>query len=175
MISFFVPGLPKSAGSKRAFVVQKAGQKPRAIITDSVDTKGAGGSWRADVRAAAQQAMDDQPPFEGALALAIDFHMPRPKGHYGSGRNAAILKPSAPAYPTTMPDLTKMLRAVEDALKGICWRDDAQVVTQACAKYYAEEGRVGAAVSIGTMDLDDVALIPRLGTPQLTLVDGGAA
>ena len=58
------------------------------------------------------------------------------KGHYGTGRNADQVKASAPPHPTTKPDATKLVRAVEDALTGVIWRDDSQVVRQWASKVY---------------------------------------
>jgi Holliday junction resolvase RusA-like endonuclease len=78
----------------------------------------------------------------GPLHLSLVFCLARPKGHFGSGRNADVVKPSAPRYPTVKPDATKLTRAVEDAMTGIVWRDDAQVVDQYVTKVYDEPERV---------------------------------
>lgn len=74
---------------------------------------------------------------DGPLALVVDFYVPRPKAHIG----AKGVKPSAPHYPTTRPDITKLLRAVEDAMSGIVYRDDAQIVHQQAMKRYGEPAR----------------------------------
>lgn len=137
-LSFVVPGVAQPAGSKRAFV--KGG---RAVVVD--DAKGSR-PWKNAVSAEAAKAMtfhsDDgtsgyRPPLEGPLELQVIFWLPRPKGHYG----ARGLRPSAPAYPAVRPDATKLLRAVEDAMTGIVWRDDAQVVHQVVGKRYGEPAR----------------------------------
>jgi Holliday junction resolvase RusA-like endonuclease len=86
------------------------------------------------------------PLLEGPLGLAVVFNITRPKGHFGTGRNAGALKDSAPYWPTVKPDATKLLRGLEDALTGVVWRDDAQVVEQAVTKRYAE--REGARVVV---------------------------
>jgi Holliday junction resolvase RusA-like endonuclease len=41
-------------------------------------------------------------------------------------------------HPTVKPDLTKLLRAVEDALTGVVWRDDSQIIHQVVNKEYAD-------------------------------------
>lgn len=139
MIEFFVPGIPQPGGSKRAFVNKKTG---RAIVTeDNVRCR----DWRAVVADQAQASMNAS-PFRGAVSLEITFYMPRPKGHFGTGRNVGKLKASAPDLPTVRPDATKLLRALEDALKGICWIDDAQVVEQHVYRRYGD--RPGAHVLI---------------------------
>lgn len=130
-ISFFVPGLPKPAGSKKAFAHAKTG---RIIVTD--DSGKPGRDWRACVADNAVIAMAGRDPLAGPVRLVLRFGLPRPKSHFRTGRNAGEVKASAPDYCVTKPDATKLLRAVEDALTGICWRDDAQVVAQEVTKYY---------------------------------------
>jgi Holliday junction resolvase RusA-like endonuclease len=76
---------------------------------------------------------------EGPLRVRFDFVFPRPKGHFGSGKNATVLKRNAPQYPVVKPDATKVIRSTEDALKGILWRDDSQIVTQAATKRYGTQ------------------------------------
>jgi Holliday junction resolvase RusA-like endonuclease len=72
------------------------------------------------------------PALEGALELVCVFYVPRPKSHFGTGRNAKILKDSAPAYPTSrnLGDWDKLARAVGDALtQAKVIADDKLVVT----------------------------------------------
>jgi Holliday junction resolvase RusA-like endonuclease len=64
---------------------------------------------------------------------------PRPKGHYKGGKYGTALKANAPPFPTVRPDATKLIRPAEDALKGILWRDDSQIVTQAATKRYGDQ------------------------------------
>lgn len=78
--------------------------------------------------------MNDAGLLDGPLELLVVFTVPRPKGHYG----ARGLRPSAPEYPAVRPDVTKLLRAVEDACTGIVWRDDAQIIEQHATKRYGE-------------------------------------
>jgi Holliday junction resolvase RusA-like endonuclease len=132
-IDLFIPGIPKPAGSKRGFYNPKL---KRVIITD--DNRKSK-DWITVVAQVAAEHHDGQPVLEGPLAARFDFFFPRPKGHYGSGRNSSVLKPSAPPFPDVKPDATKILRATEDALKGILWRDDAQVVTQMVTKRYGPQ------------------------------------
>ena len=151
-IAFEVVGHPEPAGSKKAFAVRRkqgggwvnTGQV--AVTDDNPKSKG----WQSRVQDAALDAMiDGDGPIgalEGALGLAVIFTVLRPKGHFGTGRNAGTLKPSAPDYPTVKPDATKLLRGLEDALTGLLWRDDAQVVEQAVLKRYG--AREGAKVTV---------------------------
>lgn len=151
-IKFFVPGTPQTAGSKRAFILQRSGtrgdkrQDYQAILTDD-NPKGK--KWKT-IAAAAAKAVYSGPPLSGALQLDIVFHLLRPQSHFGSGKNAGTIKASAPEYPIVLPDATKLLRCLEDALKGITWHDDSQVVAQHVFKIY--DTREGATVEIGPFE-----------------------
>ena len=138
-IEFFVAGIPRPGGSKRAFY--NANLK-RAMIVDANDKVK---PWREDVRNAAQQAYHG-PPLDGALTLTITFTMPRPAKHYMANDRTRPLRADAPYWHTSQPDATKLTRAVEDALKGLTWRDDAQVAAQHVTKVYGD--RPGARVLI---------------------------
>jgi Holliday junction resolvase RusA-like endonuclease len=94
--------------------------------------------WRNAVSSAAYEAMGDRPILVGPVRLEVAFTFARPRGHYGTGRNARALRASAPAAPTTNPDLDKLVRAVCDALTGVVFRDDSQVVEVEATKRYGE-------------------------------------
>jgi len=72
--------------------------------------------------------------------------MPRPKYHFGTGRNAGKLKDNAVYWCETTPDALKLTRSTEDALTGIAWKDDKQVVDLHVKKIYGE--RPGAIIRI---------------------------
>ena len=126
-----VPG----SNTKRGFVNPKTG---RVIIADKAKGKAA---YTAALRMFAEQAVNDSKwtRIEGAVLLILEFFYLRPKGHFGTGRNAGIVKPSAPEFKTTKPDLANLLKPTEDALKGIVWRDDSQVVRTILNKDYGEK------------------------------------
>lgn len=104
--------------------------------------------WRRQV-AAAYADHDFGNMLDGPVSVTVDFYLPRPKAHYGTGRNAGALKPSAPAEHLTMPDLDKLTRAVGDALTRLAWRDDSQIVAWHAYKHYATTDHpVGAQITI---------------------------
>lgn len=94
--------------------------------------------WRREVCGHAFMAMDGRPPFEGLVTMSLEFFRPRPKGHYGSGRNDRVLKDSAPAAPGSAPDLGKTARAIQDALTKIVYEDDARIVSEVHVKRYVD-------------------------------------
>lgn len=151
LLDFFVEGAPQTAGSKRAFVNPKTG---KAIVTE--DAKGDTGqrkkSWREDVREAARKAIGEADgfPLDCALSVSLTFYRRRPKGHFGTGRNAGVVKDSAPAFPTTRPDVLKLSRAVEDACTAIVYHDDSAIVAEHLYKRWGE--REGVQIVVRRLD-----------------------
>lgn len=134
-IEFFVRGLPHPSGSKVSFLHSKTGR----IITKESSPRS--GEWRECVKYAAQKAYQG-PPIENAVRLDVTFYIPRPKTHYGTGKNKANLKKSAPPYPIAFRrlDRDKLLRNLQDALtEAAIWRDDSLAVTGDTSKFYAHD------------------------------------
>ena len=142
-VAFTVPGVAAPGGSKKAFRHAKTG---KIVVTD--DAKNNKG-WRAKVSLFGSQAMAGRDPLEGPLDVTWVFLVRRPRGHFGTGRNFDRLKPGAPRHPTTKPDVTKLVRAAEDALTGVVWADDAQIVRQRAEKRYGNPGLVVTVTPIG--------------------------
>lgn len=133
--AFTVYGVAAPAGSKTVW-------KSKTGKVGVRDASKRSAPWKHLVAKAAGEAMDGGALLEGPLSLTVSVMIPRPRSHYG----AKGLKPSAPSAPTTRPDLTKYLRGIEDAMTGIVWRDDAQVITQSAEKRYGEPARVAIRV-----------------------------
>jgi Holliday junction resolvase RusA-like endonuclease len=123
-VSFTVAGIPAPQGSKTR---TKWGMRE-----DNAATK----PWREAVAWQATEAMQGREPFTGALVVELFFLFPRPKSHYGTGRNAEVLRPAAPMFMQTKPDVDKCVRACLDAMKGIVYRDDSQVAGVCASKAY---------------------------------------
>lgn len=141
-VRFFVLGIPAPGGSKK----HVGGGK----LVDAC--KGAA-PWKARVAASAAFAMKGRGLLMGPLRFRFEFVFPRPKKHYGTGRNASKLKPSAPDLHTGPPDTTKLIRSTEDALKGIVWRDDSEVSYQTAMKRYANAGQnPGVHITVDEID-----------------------
>lgn len=124
-----VHGIPAPQGSKRHVGNGRMIESSKAV-----------GPWREAVRAETQREMQGNgiPPYPGPVYVQATFYLPRPKGHYGTGKNAGIVRPSAPRYVSGKPDLDKLARALLDGLtEGGAWQDDAQVVVLEVEKMYA--------------------------------------
>ncbi len=61
------------------------------------------------------------------------------------------------------PDATKLVRALEDALTRIVWKDDAQVVTQVVHKRFGEPERAEVYVDSFPPSLPPVVPPPMRG------------
>lgn len=148
-ITFWTSGTPRPAGSKRAFAIKRGGVPTGQVAV--VDTSGVKGkTWRGDLRDAAKTAHQGR-PLEGPLKLCVVFHLQRPKSHYCGGFFERGLKLNMSTYHAQRPDTTKLLRAVEDALTGILWRDDAQIAVQTAKKVWST-GTPGCQVTVGEVE-----------------------
>lgn len=136
VIQFTVHGEARPAGSKTAMPCWDAKKgdyrrtKTGRIITNvlhpKTKTKEPVKDYMQRVGAAAREVYDG-PLIDGPVSLKLRFFRARPKKHFGTGRNSEKVKASAPAYPVTAPDVTKLTRAVEDGLTKVLWRDDVLV------------------------------------------------
>lgn len=138
-IRTWVPGIPQPGGSKKGFAIpdKKRPGKYRAILTeDNRKSK----PWREAVIWAAKENFSE--PIPGPIEVSLKFFIPRPKNHFGKYG----VRPGAPALPIVKPDVTKLVRSTEDALKGIAWIDDSQVVDQRARKVYGH--RPGLLITI---------------------------
>jgi Holliday junction resolvase RusA-like endonuclease len=162
---FFVAGYPRPQGSKRAFILRnKAGQALGARVVEQGGEEHK--AWRSQVRDCALKAWGDfRELVKGPVGLTLHFHFVRPRAHYRTGRNSAILRSEAPLAPQKPPDLSKITRAIEDSLSGVIFRDDAQVVSMLLTKRWGP--RPGVEVKLYLQPQSAMA-VPE--TPQLTLL-----
>jgi Holliday junction resolvase RusA-like endonuclease len=88
---------------------------------------------------------------EAPVAVELRFAMPRPKSHIG----AKGLKPSAPQFHAGKPDVDNLAKLVLDQItkNGCIWRDDSQVVSLRCDKFWAVGNEHGCSVMITAVEL----------------------
>jgi Holliday junction resolvase RusA-like endonuclease len=145
MITIRIKGTPAPGGSKSSMVHPHTG---RRIMLD------AGGKrnkiWRSCCEAFARRQIGSTPPLSGPLSVSFEFIMPRPRSHFRSVKKMPVLRDDAPRHHTQAPDRTKLMRSTEDALTGICWVDDAQIVTgqDIIKRWAAPDEEPGAVVTI---------------------------
>jgi len=152
-VTFTVYGKPQPAGSKR--VVPAGGKRGgRPLVIDAAKRSR---PWKQEVAGVAELAMKGRALLAGPLILHLRFFVARPRGHFG----ARGVRPTAPVAPTVRPDLLKLARAVEDALTGIVYRDDAQIVAETLLKMYDQPERVEVSVE-PLADSADLATMSRV-------------
>jgi len=97
-------------------------------------------AWRQAVKEAAIIAKGNAETLNEAVQVSVSFYLERPK---------TISKAARP-YPTVAPDVSKLLRAIEDSLTDAgVWGDDAQVISATANKYYADDREPGCSIIVG--------------------------
>jgi crossover junction endodeoxyribonuclease RusA len=121
---FRVFGIAQPQGSARAFMPK--GARFPVVTSDNPHVK----SWRHLVAAEASRALKGRGVLiEGSVGVSASFFLPRPK---------ALGTKTRPHL--TRPDVDKLARSCLDALTGVVFRDDSQVVQLSVSKHYAGVG-----------------------------------
>lgn len=147
MIVLEVLGTPAPKGSSRPMLNRKTG-KPFTFAGGSPQNAEKLTTWDNNVRAAAASESGGVLFVDVALTVSIEFRLCRTAGHWGKGKRAGQLLPSAPAAPRGKPDIDKLARSTLDSLTGIVFDDDSRIVRLVATKVYAEPGREGARIEI---------------------------
>jgi Holliday junction resolvase RusA-like endonuclease len=144
-ITFTVYGAAQTAGSKQSFVPlhrttkQPFRNKNGGIVVSTVDDNPKSKGWKKTVAKAAKEVFRG-PLLEGPLIATFRFYRPRPKNHFAKfGLSKAGAQSLAP---DTRPDVLKLTRAAEDALNGIIYADDSQIVEEHLYKHWGEPARL---------------------------------
>lgn len=122
-INFTVAGAPTAKGRPR--FSRKSGRAYTPAKTQ-----------QAEDTFAARAAVELAPwrshlPLRGPLRVMLHFAMPIPASWSKKKREGA-------KWHTSRPDLDNLAKLVKDALNGIAWIDDAQVIALTCTKSYCE-------------------------------------
>lgn len=122
---FWVAGAPVTQGSKTAYE-RRGGGRP-ILVEDRADVLV---PWRAAVRRRARAAAEEQGwevvPLRRPVTVSLTFCLPRP-------RSTRVDTPCT----VGSGDLDKLERAVMDAMTGVVFADDAQVVGVVKGKEWA--------------------------------------
>lgn len=129
-LKFIVPGRPQ------------AKQRPR-VVRGRAYTPKATNNYEKFVALQARSAMSRAglaQPIEGPVALAVEILFRRPK-HIPPGH---LLQEKPGRVPLhlggSFPDLSNVLKAIEDGCNGVVFGDDCQVCHLEAAKAYCAEG-----------------------------------
>jgi len=113
VIEFSVDGAPVPQGSMKVINGHVLHSQGSALAV-----------WRSSIGLAARLA--GAKPIEGAVGVEVTFRVRRPK----------TVKRD---FPTVAPDLDKYVRGLLDALTGICYLDDSQVIDIIAKKVYSDQ------------------------------------
>lgn len=120
MIRFTVEGKPQPQGSSRMFPVKTPAGNHMILTSANRALK----PWRKLVSVEAQQAEGAMIRL-GPLRLTASFYFAPPKK-----------MPKDRHGMTTKPDIDKLIRGIADALTGILYLDDSQIVETRALKLY---------------------------------------
>ena len=133
MLTFTVRGTPATKGSMRGRMAFVKGKGWRTFLFHDNERTG---TWQTLVRDGAAQARARIRhtgilyPKPIPVTVIAEFVLPCP----------IKLRKRADSHPTTKPDADKLIRLVFDALTGIAYTDDAQVVQLQARKRYVTPG-----------------------------------
>ncbi|HEV8574746.1 MAG TPA: RusA family crossover junction endodeoxyribonuclease [Dehalococcoidia bacterium] len=141
-LSVRVYGVPIPQGRPRARVLRLATGGVRASVYERAEDK----DWKQTVLA---QALEHRPlaPVEGPLAMTLSFLLPRPKS-----------LPKRERHPIKKPDADNLCKAIKDALRGVMYRDDSQIVDLHVTKAY--DLAPGVVIRVSRIS-QDAALVQR--------------
>lgn len=103
--------------------------------------------YKAYVKMCAIKSMQEQgwTLTEKALSIEIRAFMSIPSSKSKKFKQAAVL---GVERPTKKPDIDNIFKCVTDALSGIAYKDDKQIVAATVNKWYAEVPRVEVMIRI---------------------------
>jgi Holliday junction resolvase RusA-like endonuclease len=123
ILTFEVPGQPIAQQRPRA-----ASRGKFVTIYDAKESRAA----KSHVALYASMAQGNKPVAMGALSATVEFHVKKPK--------SKIRKNSTPfPYPNCKPDIDNMIKLVFDAINGIIFKDDSQIISLTASKVWASE------------------------------------
>lgn len=135
MLKIFIPGKPQ--GKERARSSHRYGKTHHYTPKKTKN-------YESMIASIAKAGMRGRKPTNNPVLLGLDMIYPIPASWPQWKKNGAI---AGMIVPTVKPDSDNVEKAVKDALNGIAWVDDCQVVTTIKSKIYGVEPGVTVEVS----------------------------
>lgn len=133
MIRFTVHGEPVAAARAKY-----TNQRGRVWAYDPQKSR----NYKQYVRVIAKLAGINEPKL-GPIKLSVQFYRSIPQTWTKKKQKLAA---DGTLKPTTKPDLDNLIKAVQDALNGIAYADDRQIIEMHISKHYSTEPRVEIAI-----------------------------
>lgn len=131
-LKFKIPGSPIGQGRPKFSTING-----HAVAYDPEKSR----NYKAYVKLLATQAMKEQgfTMIDGPCCLDIMAFFEVPKSKSKKFKERALL---GLERPTKKPDLSNIVKGIEDALNGLAYKDDSSIVFLSVAKCYSEVPRV---------------------------------
>lgn len=133
MISFSIPGDPKGKGRPRFGQGRTYTPQSTAAYEDFI-------------RFCYNLRYHQNSPIAADIPLSVNinavFEIPK---SFSKAKRAAALKDEI--RPTKKPDCDNVIKIILDALNGLAYADDKQVVCVSCEKRYGEQSRVNVEIN----------------------------
>jgi Holliday junction resolvase RusA-like endonuclease len=135
IVSFEIPGNPVAKGRARAFkrVNYIAHYTPEKTV-----------NYENLVKMVAMQDMKGKQLIAGPISMVISLFFQIPESWSNKKRLSAL---NGTVRPTVKPDLDNCCKVVADALNGVVWHDDKQVVEVTVKKFYSDRPRANVSIT----------------------------
>ena len=130
MVKIIVPGVPIAKGRARS------ARMSSGKVIHYTPKKTA--NYESLVAICGLGAMGFKMAIDCACRMDLVLYMPIPKSWSLKKKKLAI---DGKIYPTSKPDSSNVLKAIEDALNGIVYLDDSQIIEHSMKKIYSEDPR----------------------------------
>jgi Holliday junction resolvase RusA-like endonuclease len=129
-VQYSVPGEPRGKGRPK---FARRGN----FVKTYTDAKTA--SYEDQIRFYALKAMGDSKVIEGAVRVFVSIRMAVPKSYSQKRREACL---NGLDKPLKKPDWDNVAKSICDAMNGIIYVDDTQIVEAHITKQYAQQAEV---------------------------------
>lgn len=134
-IEFFVPGQPVGKGRPR---IGRVNGNARMFTPEKTV------NYEGLVKYAAHEAMNGNQLIDGPVGVTLWIGCQIPASWSLKKQKRAI---DGLEFPTTKPDIDNLEKAIFDAMNGVVWKDDVQVISVAKWKKYSQTPGVKVAVT----------------------------
>jgi Holliday junction resolvase RusA-like endonuclease len=135
MINFEIPGNPVAKGRARAY-------RRGNYIAHYTPEKTV--NYENLVKMVAMQDMKGKQLIAGPISMVISLFFQIPESWSNKKRLSAL---NGTVRPTVKPDLDNCCKVVADALNGVVWHDDKQVVEVVVKKFYSDRPRANVSIT----------------------------
>lgn len=113
--------------------------RPRVMRNGHAYTPKKALEFETMVRETALRAVGNARPLEGAVRLDVGLYFPIPSS-WPKGKRLDALHGAKRHI--CRPDADNCYKSVADALNGVCYKDDGQIVIGGFSKFYSEHPRI---------------------------------